>query len=142
MRVPPGAVALRIPMFRAAHYELRSAIEPPWPRWMRDLYELDEAQDAGIDVDAERTTVPAALGALAARLRHRLELISSVAGGLQSDGWTLHVDGNDLVATRVANPRHALELLETAGLAGPLCAVADLDETGWPRLYDGLASTT
>lgn len=135
MRLPPGTVALRIPMFEAAHEELRTAIEPPWPQWMRDLYELDQAQDEHIDVDAEQTTVPAALGALSSRLRHRLELISSVAGGLQRAGWHLEVDGNSLVASRVSNPRHALELLESAGLAGPLCAVADLDDSGWPRLY-------
>jgi hypothetical protein len=127
-------------MFESAHEELSTAIEPPWPQWMRDLYELDQAQDRAIDVDAELTTVPAALGALSSRLRHRLELISSVAGGLQREGWHLTVDGNALVATRVANPRHALELLERAGLAGPLCAVADLDDSGWPCLYDGLDS--
>ena len=141
MRIPPGAVALRVPIFESAHDELRSAIEPPWPRWMRDLYELDEAQDEEIVVDAEQTTVPAALGALASRLRHRLELIASVAGGLRRQGWQLHVDGNALVATRVANPQHALEMLDAAGLAGPLCAVADLDDSGWPRLYPGLGTT-
>lgn len=135
MRLVPGAVALRIPMFESAHEELRTAIEPPWPQWMRDLYELDQAQDEDIDVDAEQTTVPAALGALSSRLQHRLELIASVAGGLQREGWHLDIDGNALVASRVSNPRHALELLEAAGLAGPLCAVADLDSSGWPRLY-------
>jgi hypothetical protein len=133
-------VALRIPIFQSAHEELRSAVELPWPRWMRDLYKLDEAQDEGIDADAEQTTVPAALGALSSRLRHRLELISSIAGGLQRQGWHLHVDGDALVASRVSNPQHAQELLESAGLAGPLCAVADLDDTGWPRLYQGMAS--
>lgn len=140
MRIPPGAVGLRIPMFESAHEELRTAVEPPWPRWMRDLYELDQVQDEDIDVDAEVTTVPAAIGALASRLQHRLELISSIAGGLHRDGWHLTVDGNALVATRVANPHHALELLERAGLAGPLCAVADLDESGWPHLYAGVGS--
>lgn len=139
MRIPAGAVALRIHIFHSANQELRSAIEPPWPRWMRDLYKLDRAQDEAIDVEAERTTVPAALGALASRLRHRLELVSSIAGGLQRQGWQLHVDGDALVASRVANPQHALELLEGAGLAGPLCAVADLDDAGWPRLYTGAA---
>ena len=133
-----GAVALRIPVFQSAHAELQSAVKPPWPEWMRDLYAVEQAQDAGIDVDAERTTVSAALAALASRLRQRLELIASVAGGLEREGWELHIDGDALVATRVANPRHALELLEDAGLAGPLCAVADLDDTGWPRLYPGL----
>ncbi|HEY8756568.1 MAG TPA: hypothetical protein VIN65_09510 [Candidatus Dormibacteraeota bacterium] len=141
MRIPLGAVALRIPIFLSAHEELRTAIEPPWPRWMRDLYQLEQAQDEGIDVDAEETTVPAALGALSSRLRQRLELISSVASGLRRDGWALDIDGDCLVASRVSNPRHALEMLEDAGLAGPLCAVADLDESGWPRLYIGLAST-
>ncbi len=82
--------------------------------------------------------MPAALGALASRLRQRLELIASVAGGLQRQGWALDIDGDSLVASRVVNPRHALEMLEDAGLAGPLCAVADLDDTGWPRLYPGL----
>jgi hypothetical protein len=134
-------VALRIPLFDSAHEELRSAVEPPWPQWMRDLYELDQAQDQGIDVAAETTTVPAALGALSSRLRHRLELIASVAGGLAKEGWELQVDGDALVASRVSNPQHALEMLETAGLAGPLCAVADMDDSGWPKLYPGLAST-
>ncbi len=141
MRIPVGAVAMRIPIFESAHEELRSAIEPPWPQWMRDLYELEEAQDEGVDAGAERTTVPAALGALSSRLRQRLELIASVAGGLQRQGWSLDIDGDALVASRVVNPRHALEMLEDAGLAGPLCAVADLDDSGWPRLYPGLAGT-
>ncbi len=137
MRIAAGAVALRMPVFESAHEELHDAIEPPWPRWMRDLYRLGESQDKGIDVDAPETTIPAALGALGERLRHRLELLSSVAGGLQSQGWGLHIEGNTLIASRVANPQHALEMLEEAGLAGPLCAVADLDESGWPRLYIG-----
>jgi hypothetical protein len=137
MRIPVGGVAMRIPIFGSAHEELRSAIQPPWPQWMRDLYALEEARDEGIDAGAERTTVPAALGALASRLRQRLELIASVASGLERQGWSLDVDGDALVASRVINPRHALEMLENAGLAGPLCAVADLDESGWPRLYPG-----
>ncbi len=141
MRIPVGAVAMRIPIFESAHEELRSAIEPPWPRWMRDLYGLEEGQDEGIDAAAGDTTVPAALGALSSRLRQRLELIASVAGGLQRQGWTLDIDGDSLVASRVANRRHALEMLEEAGLAGPLCAVADLDDSGWPRLYPGRGST-
>lgn len=141
MRIPVGAVALRIPIFGSANQELRSAVEPPWPRWMRDLYGLEEGQDEGIDVDAATTTIPAALGALSSRLRQRLELISSVSGGLQAQGWTLGIDGDTLVATRVVNPRHALEMLERDGLAGALCAVADIDDTGWPRLYPGLASS-
>ncbi|MDQ6856370.1 MAG: hypothetical protein M3Z57_04780 [Candidatus Dormibacteraeota bacterium] len=141
MRIPVGALALRIPIFESAHDELRSAIEPPWPQWMRDLYGLEEAQDEGIDASAGATTVPAALGALSARLRQRLDLVASIAGGLQRQGWTLDIDGNALVASRVINPRHALEMLEDAGLAGPLCAVADLDDSGWPRLYPGLAGT-
>ena len=131
----PGAVALRMPIFQSAHDELRSAIQPPWPQWMRDLYELEEAQDENIDVEAEETSVSAALGALGSRLRHRLELLASVAGGLQKQGWTLHIEGDTLVASRVSNPQHALEMLEEAGLAGPLCAVSELDDSGWPRLY-------
>ncbi len=140
MRIPLGAVAMRIPLFNSAHDELRSAIEPPWPRWMRKLYALEEGQDEGINVDAQETTVPAAVGALGSQLHHRLVLISSVAAGLEGQGWTLHLDGDALVATRVANPRHALEMLEEGGLAGPLCAVADMDDSGWPRLYLGGAS--
>ncbi|MBJ7610634.1 MAG: hypothetical protein JF887_14600 [Candidatus Dormibacteraeota bacterium] len=141
MKIPTGAVALRIPIFQAAHAELRDAIEPPWPRWMRDLYELDQAQDEDIDIDAEQTTLPAALGALSEHLHHRLQLIAFVAGGLLREGWELHLDGDALVATRVANPQHALEMLDADGLAGTLCAVAELDSTGWPRLYPGLASS-
>ena len=135
MRVAPGKVALRVPLFQSAHDELRTAIEPPWPQWMRDLYGVEEKLDPGIDASAGETTVPAALGALGERLRLRLELISSIAGGLQRQGWSLRIDGDALVASRVANPQHALEMLEEAGLAGPLCAVADMDDAGWPRLY-------
>jgi hypothetical protein len=137
MRIPVGSVALRMPIFQAARDELRTAIEPPWPRWMRDLYGLAQTTDQAIDVDSHETSVPAALGALGSRLRHRLELLASVAGGLQKQGWTLRIDGDTLVASRVSNPRHALEMLEAAGLAGPLCAVSDLDDSGWPRLYPG-----
>ncbi len=136
----PGAVALRMPIFQSAHDELRTAIQPPWPRWMRDLYELEASLDENIDVDAEQTSVPAALGALGSRLHHRLDLLASVGKGLQKQGWTLRIDGDALVASRVSNPQHALELLEEAGLAGPLCAVADLDDSGWPRLYPGLGT--
>ena len=139
MRIPLGAVALRMPLFRPAHEELRDAVHPPWPRWMRELYQLEETQDEGIDVSEGETTIPAALGALASRLRQRLEIIALVAGGLARTGWTLAIDGDAVVATRVVNPRHALELLEEQGLAGPLCAVADIDDSGWPRLYPGLA---
>lgn len=142
MRIPLGGVALRIPLFESANQELRSAIDPPWPRWMRDLYAVEEGQDEGIDVDTETTTVPAALGALSSRLRQRLELISSLAGGLQTQGWALGIDGDVLVATRVVNPRHALEMLERDGLASSLCAVADMDDAGWPRLYLGMAGST
>src|SRR3981081_4515977 len=93
-RIPIGSVALRMPIFQAAHDELRSAIEPPWPRWMRDLYGLAQTTAHAIDVDSDETSVPAALGALGSRLRHRLELLASVAGGLQKQGWTLHIDGD------------------------------------------------
>ena len=137
MRIPVGAVGLRIPLFHAAGEELRSAVHPPWPEWMRDLYGLEEKQDDRIDVDADITTVPAALGALASRLRQRLELLSSLAAGLERAGWDLHIDGDALIATRSAKPQHALEMLEAEGLSGPLCAVADMDDAGWPRLYDG-----
>jgi hypothetical protein len=116
MRIAPGAVALRIPLF--------------------------ETQGPAIDVEEGTTTIPAALGALSARLHHRLQLISSIAGGLQRAGWELHIEGDVLLATRLVDPRHALEILEEDGLAGPLCAVADLDDSGWPRLYAGLELVT
>lgn len=137
MTVPLGSVTLRMTIFVSAHEELRTAIEPPWPRWMRDLYAVEQAQDPGIDVDTGVTTISAALGALGSRLRHRLEILASVAAGLERQGWTLRIEGNSLLATRVSNPRHALEMLEEAGLAGPLCAVSELDDRGWPRLYSG-----
>ena len=141
MRIPVGAVALRMPIFESAHDELRSALEPPWPQWMRDLYGLEEKQDADVDAGEQVTTIPAALGALATRIRHRLELLASLAGGLEKEGWSLHVDGNALVATRRVAAQVALDELETAALSGPLCAVADMDDTGWPRLYSGLEVT-
>ena len=141
MKIPIGAVAMRLPIFENAHDELRSALVPPWPDWMRSLYGLEEKQDAAVDADANVTTIPAALGALSSRIRHRLELLASLAGGLDKAGWTLHVDGNALVAIRQVTPAVAREQLEAAALSGPLCAVADMDDTGWPRLYHGLEAT-
>lgn len=141
MRVPLGAVALRMPLFHEPGEELRDAVSPPWPRWLLDVYGIEDNVDPGIDAAHGQTTISAALAALAERLRHRLQLLASIAGGLEAQGWALHIDGGSLVASRVAHPTHALELLEQAGLAGPLCAVADLDDNGWPRLYPGLATT-
>ncbi|MHB8719681.1 MAG: hypothetical protein ACYDAC_12455 [Candidatus Dormibacteria bacterium] len=133
-------MALRIPIFESAHEELRDAVQPPWPRWMRELYALEEKQDSGIAASEGVTTIPAALGALASRIRQRLELLASVAGGLEKDGWTLHIEGNALLATRVVTPQLAREQLEASQLSGPLCAIADMDESGWPKLYVGLQS--
>lgn len=133
---PAGHVALRLHLFDAPGDELRSAIEPPWPRWMRTLYELEAAQDPGIDVDASMITASAAVSALAERLQHRLGLLSWTLGVLQELNWDIVQDGDSLIATRESTANEARIALETAGVAGALCRVCDIDDSGWPVLWE------
>src|SRR5205085_4283443 len=84
-------------------------------------------------------TASAALSAVANELRHRLETLAFVCGALETLGWWIRLQGHTLVASAVLSVAEAREQLEEAGVAGPMCKVADIDEEGWPRLVAGSA---
>ena len=78
------------------------------------------------------TTLSTAIVALRAELSHRLDLLAFVVSGLEELGWDIRLEGQDVVATAELSPESAREQLEDRGITGPLCVVADLDDTGWP----------
>lgn len=73
-----------------------------------------------------------AIVSLRAELSHRLDLLAFVVAGLEELGWDIRLEGEDIVATAALSPEAAREQLEDFGITGPLCVVADLDDTGWP----------
>ena len=136
--LPPGVVAVRIRLFDRAVDELRRALQPPWPRWVRRLYGLERAADPDIDVEEGETTIPAALSALATGLKHRLDTVAFVAQALMELGFDLELSGDDSVVARARmHPAAARDLLELNGVAGPMINVCDLDDSGWPRMWYG-----
>lgn len=130
----PGHVAVRLRLFASAGDELRDVITPPWPRWVKRLYELEEHQDPDMDVDAAAITPSAAVSALSERLRNRLVLVSWTLGVLQELGWEISQDGDSLIASCATTPDVARTSLERAGVAGAMCRVCDIDEDGWPLM--------
>ncbi len=104
---------------------------------MTRLYELEQAQNPDVDASAGEVTASAAVSALSNRLRHRLELIAFCTGGLEELGWEVELVDDVLIATARTTPYDARHALEDAGVAGPLCAVSELDDSGWPRLWYG-----
>ncbi|HKR99953.1 MAG TPA: hypothetical protein VJU79_10620 [Candidatus Dormibacteraeota bacterium] len=130
-------VSVRLHLFEAPGVELRRALRPPWPDWMGAVYQLEQASNEQIDVSEAAVTASAAVGALSSELRHRLETLSFVCGALETLGWSIRLDGDTLVASAVLSRAEAREQLERAGVAGPMCKVADVDEDGWPRLAEG-----
>jgi hypothetical protein len=136
--LPPGVVAVRIHLFERAIEEVRHALHPPWPRWVRRLYGLEQASDPEIDVEEGETTIPAAISALATGLKHRLDTVSFVAQALMELGFEIELSGDDsLVATARMSPSAARTLLELHGVAGPMLNVCDVDDSGWPRMWYG-----
>lgn len=137
--LPIDALAMRLTLFELPEDELRDVLHGPWPDWMKRLYAL-EARQRGLtppdhaDVES-RVTVSMAVSALKERLAHRLDVLSWVASELELMGWHLEVDDQHLIASKSITPALAHEELEARGVAGPLAAVCDLDEEGWPRLY-------
>jgi hypothetical protein len=136
IHLPIGSVALRMRLFGSPEAELRDCMQPPWPRWMLRLYELERRRDPRVDPETGEIAAAAALSALKSRLGHRLELLSWICGRLELHGWEIQFAGEHLVASRVMVPERARETLDTAGVAGPLLAVCELDKDGWPRLYE------
>jgi hypothetical protein len=132
---PPGYVALRLHLFRPAGEELRDVLTPPWPQWVKRLYELEQRQDPDMDVDAGAITPSAAVSAMSERLNNRLGLVSWTLGVLQELGWDISQDGDSLIASCETTPDAARASLERAGVAGSMCRVCDIDADGWPLLW-------
>lgn len=132
-RLRLGSCAVRLRLFRTVEEELKSALHPPWPEWMRRLYGLDPDAGAG----PGEVTISAALGAVAERLHKRLTLAAWVVAAMEDLGWRPELDGEHLLLSRVLVPEQAWLELEEAGIAGPMSAICDLDERGRPRMYEG-----
>jgi hypothetical protein len=133
--LPRGAVAVRMHLFSTPAVEVESALTPPWPRWMRRLYELERLSGAAAPEEGE-VSLSAAVSAVATRLRHRLELVSWCAGAMEEIGWEVNMEGDEVVAAKVTLPELARAELERHGIYGPLGKVCDLDEHGRPRLVE------
>jgi len=134
--LPEGSVAVRMRIFGPADRELADIVAPPWPRWMRRLYELHALQSSHVDVVTGEVGVSAALAALQVRIGHRLETIGFVCAHLEELGWEIDLSGPDLVAHRVTPPQVAREVFAAKHLDGSLLAVGDIDERGLVRLYE------
>ena len=135
-QLPTGSVALRMRLFGPADQELAETIAPPWPVWMRHLYELQALQSSHVDVVTGEVPVSAALAALQAHLAHRLGMIGFVCSHLEEMGWEISPTGPDLIAHRVTAPGMAREALAVGHLESALLAVGDVDEQGRVRLYE------
>ena len=85
-------------------------------------------------LNAGDLSLSAAIVALREELSHRLDLLAFVVSGLEEIGWDVRLQGEDLVATAALTPERARAELEERGITGPMCVVADLDETGWPTI--------
>ncbi len=135
-QLPMGSVALRMRLFGPADQELAETIAPPWPVWMRHLYELHALQSSHVDVVTGEVPVSAALAALQAHLAHRLGTIGFVCSHLEEMGWEFSLSGPDLIAHRVTASGMAREALAARHLESALLAVGDVDEQGRVRLYE------
>ncbi len=112
-----------------------TVVTPPWPQWVKRLYELEQHQDPDMNVDAAAITPSAAVSAMSERMKNRLGLVSWTLGVLQELGWDISQDGDSLIAACAITPDAARASLERAGVAGPMCRICDIDADGWPLLW-------
>jgi hypothetical protein len=136
LQLPAGSVALRIRVFGPADQELAATVAPPWPRWMRRLYELHALGSSHSDTVAGDIGVAAALAALQVRIGHRLQTIGFVCAHLEELGWEIALAGPDLIIHRLTVPEAARGAMDQHHLTGALLAVADVDERGRVRFYE------
>ena len=130
-----GSVVVRMRLFAAPREEVAAVVSPPWPRWMKSLYDLEAVTEPALKPDVGQITLSAAIGAVRDRLSHRLTLLAWVTSELEVHGWDVELDGDDLIASRVMSRQLARETLDESGIAGAMTAVAELDADGWPRLF-------
>jgi hypothetical protein len=121
-------------IFDTPSAEMLHRLRPPWPRSLRRLYELAGIAQPEIDVETGMTTLSAAVLAVREELAHRLDLLAFVVFGLEELGWDIRLVDENLVATADLTPEEAREQLEDRGITGPMCLVADLDDSGWPTI--------
>jgi hypothetical protein len=133
--MPRGAVAIRLHMYRRPSHEVERALQPPWPRWMRRLYELERYTGAADPTEGE-VSMSAAIAAVGTRLGYRLELLAWCVAALEQIGWDVSMDGDQVLATKVTLPELARAELEEHGIYGPMSNVCDLDEHGLPRIVE------
>jgi hypothetical protein len=134
-QLPIGAVAVRMHLYSSPSAEIERALTPPWPRWMRRLYELERFAGAA-DPDAGEVAMSAAIGAVGTRLHHRIELVSWCVAALEEIGWEVTMDGDEVLASKVTLPELARQELEEHGISGPMSKVCDLDQRGLPRIIE------
>ncbi len=136
LKLPPGSVAMRLHIFGPANQELTDTLTPPWPRWMRRLYELEAIENPRINVAEGEVEISVALSALKTRLSHRLDMLIWICASLEQMGWEIDLSGADLIAHKVTVPQMARETLDASHVAAILPAVSEVGEDGLPRLYE------
>ena len=132
--VPAGRVAVPIRLFETPEVEVQRALRPPWPRWMRRLYELERLGGADVDTEHEEIPLGAAMRAVSSRMHKRLEMIAWVVGALEESGWECAVAEDHVVAWRDLDDATARAELEREGIYGPMSNVSIIDERGLPLI--------
>lgn len=131
---PAGTVALKLHVFGPADRELAEVVTPPWPRWMRRLYELQALSGDHVDLVEGEVAISAALSALKAHLARRLEMLAWVCAELARQGWEFSLRGGDVVAETTADVGTVRLMLEKTRLAAVLPTVCAVDGEGFPQL--------
>jgi hypothetical protein len=132
--VPRHRVAVPIRLFESPEVEVERAIQPPWPRWMKRLYELERLGDVEVGREHEEVPLGAAVRAVSSRMHKRLEMIAWVVSALQESGWECVVASGHVVAWRDLDELTAREDLEREGIYGPMTHISILDERGVPLI--------
>jgi hypothetical protein len=136
MSRPAGAgVYLRLRVFGRADAELTSVLTPPWPQWMRRLYELEALESSRMDLAGGEVEISAALNALRNRLNRRLGLLAWICTELENiGGWDISLDGGELIAATSADAGTVRAALEASRLNAVLPRLCEVDEAGLPVL--------
>lgn len=132
--VPRHRVVVPIRLFELPEVEVERALQPPWPRWMKRLYQLERLGDVEVDPEREEIPLSAAMRAVSSRLHNRLEMIAWVVGALEESGWNCVVARGHVVAWRDLDEATARKDLEAQGIYGPMTHVCIIDARGLPLM--------